>query len=55
MHMGFEEIDLTPDWSSVTDAFLVSIVERCTNLTHLSLSWSGGGTRECYRIPAPSP
>ena len=46
MHMGFEEIDLQPDWSSVTDAFLVSIVERCTNLTHLSLSWSGGGQQK---------
>merc|ERR1719231_1431003 len=46
--MGFTALDLQQDWMCVTDAFLCSIVERCTDLQKLSLSWTGctyGGGR----------
>jgi hypothetical protein len=43
MHLAFGALDLQSYWMRVTDGFLNSIVERCTNLQRLSLSWSGGG------------
>ena len=43
MHLGFAGLDLQRYWMRVTDGFLHSIVERCTNMQRLSLSWSGGG------------
>eukprot|EP00051_Salpingoeca_urceolata_P013670 m.172455 g.172455 ORF g.172455 m.172455 type:complete len:1227 (+) comp17859_c0_seq1:103-3783(+) len=42
-HEGFMALDLQPCWVHVTDRFLYSISSRCTSMTKLNLSWTGGG------------